>query len=407
VNVTRTWHLLTGEYPPQPGGVSDYTYRVACGLAAGGDEVRVWAPVCGGEAPEAPGVTVHRLPGNFGPRGLLRLHRALRRSRGDVLLVQYVPHMYGWRAMNLPLCLWLWGACPLWPWVMFHEVAFPLAWAQPSRHNLLGAVHRVMAALVGRAANRVFVSTPAWLPLLPQTAAGRAEWLPVPSNVGTEADPGAVRAVRQRAAGGRGGAVLGHFGTFGGAVAAALEAVLPRLLRADAARSALLIGHCSEAFACRLLATHADLAGRVTAAGTVGAGDVAAHLRACDLLVQPYPDGVTGRRGSLMAGLALGVPAVTTHGALTEPLWREERLTALVHAGDDDALAAEAERLLADPAARARLGERGHAGYARHFSIERTVRRLCEAAQDTTPPRPGARSQLVDRPPRCPEVSTP
>ena len=38
------WHILTGEYPPQPGGVSDYTRMVAEGLAAAGDEVVVWAP---------------------------------------------------------------------------------------------------------------------------------------------------------------------------------------------------------------------------------------------------------------------------------------------------------------------------------------------------------------------------
>ena len=38
------WHILTGEYPPQPGGVSDYSRMVAHGLAAAGDEVVVWAP---------------------------------------------------------------------------------------------------------------------------------------------------------------------------------------------------------------------------------------------------------------------------------------------------------------------------------------------------------------------------
>ena len=38
------WAVLTGEYPPQPGGVSDYTRLVAEGLAAVGDEVAVYAP---------------------------------------------------------------------------------------------------------------------------------------------------------------------------------------------------------------------------------------------------------------------------------------------------------------------------------------------------------------------------
>ena len=31
-----TWAILTGEYPPQPGGVSDYTLQVCRGLAAAG-----------------------------------------------------------------------------------------------------------------------------------------------------------------------------------------------------------------------------------------------------------------------------------------------------------------------------------------------------------------------------------
>jgi len=43
------WAILTGEYPPQPGGVSDYTRLVAEGLAVGGDEVHVWAPEVGEE----------------------------------------------------------------------------------------------------------------------------------------------------------------------------------------------------------------------------------------------------------------------------------------------------------------------------------------------------------------------
>ena len=374
--MTRTWHLLTGEYPPQPGGVSDYTHRVACGLAAAGDEVSVWAPACQGETPTMPGVTVHRVPGNFGPRGLSQLHRALRRGRGDVLFVQYVPQMYGWRAMNLPLCLWLWGLCPVRPWVMFHEVAFPLTWGQSVRHNFLGAAHRVMASLVGRAAARVFVSTPAWLSLLPRGAAGRAVWLPVPSNVGMTADPDAVQKVRDRVTAGRTGPVLGHFGTFGSAITPALETVLTRLLGNDASRSALLIGRGSAAFAGRLLAAQPSFVGHVTAADSVTEDEVATHLLACDLLVQPYPDGVTGRRTSFMAGLALGVPAVTTHGPLTEPLWREEQLTVLTPASEPDALAAEAERLLADPDARARLRARGQAGYIRHFSIECTLQRL-------------------------------
>ena len=69
---------------------------------------------------------VHRLPGHYGRAALTELDAALAAARpGFRLLVQYVPHMYGMKAMNLPFCWWLWRRKNLRPWVMFHEVAYP------------------------------------------------------------------------------------------------------------------------------------------------------------------------------------------------------------------------------------------------------------------------------------------
>ena len=54
-----TWHIITGEYPPVLGGVSDYSHLVAEALAGAGDDVHVWCP----RSPELDarnGVTVHR-----------------------------------------------------------------------------------------------------------------------------------------------------------------------------------------------------------------------------------------------------------------------------------------------------------------------------------------------------------
>src|SRR5712692_5144834 len=104
------WVLLTGEYPPQSGGVSDYTRLVARGLADAGDEVHVWAPMPAGTQPPGvePGVAVHRLAGAFGHRDLDRLGRFLVRLKSSCrLLVQYVPHAFGWHGVNVPFCLWL------------------------------------------------------------------------------------------------------------------------------------------------------------------------------------------------------------------------------------------------------------------------------------------------------------
>src|SRR5262249_44305227 len=157
------WALITGEYPPQPGGVADYTRLLARGLAEAGDRVHVWSGPCSAPTPVDSGVHVHRLPGRFGPASLVQLHRELGRLPGPYrLLVQYVPHSFGMKAMNVPFCLWL-KTCPRSRlWVMFHEVSFAVRPSQPWQRNLLGRVTRFMARTVARAAGRVFVSSPAW-----------------------------------------------------------------------------------------------------------------------------------------------------------------------------------------------------------------------------------------------------
>ncbi len=103
------WHIITGEYPPQPGGVSDYTHLVARALAKAGDEVEVWAPACPQPQHAEAGIQVHRLPGHCGPRTLAIIDRAIAGANAERVLVQYVPHAFGFKAMNLPFSYWLYA----------------------------------------------------------------------------------------------------------------------------------------------------------------------------------------------------------------------------------------------------------------------------------------------------------
>jgi glycosyltransferase involved in cell wall biosynthesis len=370
-----TWVLITGEYPPQPGGVADYSRLVARGLARAGDAVHVFTGPWAGPTPADPGVAVQRLPGGFAPVGLADLSRRLSRlPRPRRLLVQYVPHAYGWKGMNLPFCLWLaWHRQdPL--WVMFHEVAFPVRRGQPWRHNLLGGVNRLMAALLAWAARRVFVSIPGWEPLLRKLAPRLAccTWLPVPSNL--DARPSTEAVARQRRLLAPGATqVLGHFGTYGDHIVPLLRAVLPPLLTASPQRVALLLGRGGDGFARALVQEHPGLAAQLVAPGAQPAEELSERLAACDLLLQPYPDGASSRRTSLMAGLALGRPIVTTEGALTEPLWRDSSAVALAPAGDTGAFVEQVEQILSRPDRASALAAAARDLYQSTFSLERTV----------------------------------
>ena len=370
------WVLVTGEYPPQPGGVSDYTQLIAGGLACAGDEVHVWAPApsTSQPAPTDAGVTVHWLPGRFCRRDLANLDRFLSRMPGRCrLLVQYVPHAFGCKGMNVPFCWWLNRRLePV--WVMFHEVAFPLSRKQPLRYNFLGMVTRLMAGLVARRAERIFVAIPGWEALLPKSGRARysVNWLPVPSNLPTTVSADAVAALRKQVV--RENQLLfGHFGTYGPHVTSLLARILPPLLANESSRRVLLLGKGSKEFATIIGNENPSLRGQVDATGPLGPREMAVHLAACDCLVQPYADGVSSRRTSVMAGLALGLPIVTNAGPLTDSVWRETGAVLLAPSPSPADLIDAFENLLAEPRRLAEIRQRALSLYERYFALPRTI----------------------------------
>jgi glycosyltransferase involved in cell wall biosynthesis len=135
-------------------------------------------------------------------------------------------------------------------------------------------------------------------------------------------------------------------------------------------------------FARELHSANPGLEGRLQAAGDLSATEVSLALQKVDLLVQPYPDGASTRRTTLMAGLAHGLPIVTNTGALSEPLWMETDCVRTAPAGDVMGMLAACERLLASPAERQALGAAARRIYNERFSVERTVERLLAAAGD-------------------------
>lgn len=374
------WAILTGEYPPQPGGVSDYTQLVARGLAEVGDVVTVFAPTCPTSDRGCVGVNVRSLPGGFGLRGLPILDRAIVQSRPDRVLIQFAPQAFGWKGVNLAFATWVAArACRHAPvWVMFHEVAVPfMNWTVKMVGLALGT--RALARAVAGAADRVFVSTPAWARTLRRICprAPRAEWLPVPCVVGTTADHGLVQVIRARFAPTPPGMLLGHFGTYGQLVTNLLEPTVTHLLRDQPNTRLLLIGRGSDRFREQFIARHPAATPQVAATGALPADQVAPYLRACDLLVQPFPDGVTCRRTSVMSGLANGVPVVTNLGDLSEPFWAGSRAVAVAPTPDPTLVVTVAATLMQlTPEERLAIARRGAELYQSTFSLEHTIRRL-------------------------------
>ena len=365
------WHILTGEYPPAQGGVASHSRLVALGLAEH-DEVHVWAPPAGNQLSEDPPLRVHSLPFGYGPRGLRSLSLALRREgQPQRLLVQYVPQAFGLKGINIPFCAWLAALRGVEVYVLFHEVAVPWTTLRRWKQNAAAAVMRAMAALLLARADRVFVSTPSWEPTLRALAVGwkGATWLPVPSNVPVSTSARAGAMTRARLGIEEGAAVIGHFGVHP-MIIPLLGPALLKLLEADHRRVVLLIGRGSDALA-RQLQQVPVASRRVFGTGAIAEAEIADHLVACDVLMQPYPDGVSTRRTTIMAALALGLPVATNEGHLTESIWRASGAVEIVtHV---DRVGSAVERLLGDPSRAATLASRGRSLYNERFSLERTI----------------------------------
>ena len=345
----------------------------------------MWAPECESrDHPEAR-IRVHRLPGHFGPRALAIMDRAIGRANGHRILVQYVPHAFGFKAMNLPFCYWLYARRKRGISVMFHEVAFPRRRVQPLRHNLLGEVTSLMATMVARSARRIYVSTPAWEGML-RPVVGLAKaigWLPVPSTVPLINDLEATQAIRAKYAAEN--FLVGHFGTYGRWIREFLEVVIPAILE-DGHVRVILLGRSGITFRETMIRSRQEIADRLYATDALTSRQVSAHLSACDLMIQPYPDGITTRRTSAMAALSHGRPVVTTAGRLTEPLWSQSGAVAMVSADNSLALALLALKLLKHPLERQRLGQNGVHLYQERFDLRHTINALRAADTDRDNP---------------------
>ena len=382
---STTWHIITSEYPPQPGGVSDYTQLVASGLAAAGDEVHVWCPPAEGEVTDADGVVVHRNFGCFSRSDLRRVDQMLDQFKGPRrLLVQWVPHGYDYRAMNLLFCGWLWRRAHRRRdrvELMVHEPFLELgkgSWKQ----SAVALVQRLMTIILLNAASRVWITIPAWEAYWRPYALGRKKpysWLPVVSNIPVIDDSEAIKAVRSRYVAAE-GSIIGHFGTYDRHNTNLLQAAVRPLIGNGNKEVLLLLGRGGELARDALIRNCPEIANRVRATGALDAADLSLHLRACDVMLQPYIDGVSSRRGSTMAALAHGVPVITTSGRLTEPLWAESEAVALVPVEDVTALVEATKRLLPNAAVRSSMSRAGRALYDERFDVKVIIALLREAA---------------------------
>ncbi len=301
--------LYCPDVPPIPGGVADHTLVLARALEVLG---------------HPPAVLARRGdPGRFTPlpcrTGLtpLGLWRAVRDLNVSALLVQYVPFLFARRGVAPSLC---WGlsrvASAGVPVAVFvHEPFVPftrLPWL------VTGLPMRWQLRCILRRAAIVYAPVPRFVEIARRYArASRPVRLaPVGATLPSSA---ATRAEARRALGLANGTVA--IGVFSPAASGFLLEWVDRARAALAGRRDVVL--VSFGFGSERLPASAPTGAPLMRVTDHDAVTVAQTMRALDLAMAPYVDGLTMRRTAAMLALAHGIPVVSSTGQLFDPKMAE------------------------------------------------------------------------------------
>ncbi len=311
---------------------------------------------------------------------LVRLWSASRAWRGHRVLVQYTALQWSRRGfpillLAVMLVLRIRGARV---GAIFHDPGS--APVRRGSHVLMRAVDQirrmaqecVMRALEHQSTLSVFTiptHNVTWL----KERTHRRLFLPVGSNVphGPSSGTGSVPTVVVFALS-SGERMDGEVATVTAAVRAAANALGPIRL--------LVIGRNAESAHRALDAALRGSSVRLAVIGVVALDALSRALAEADVML--FVRGhVSSRRGSVIAGLAHGLPVVGYTGAETGPPITEAGVV-LVAEGDNSALGIALAQVLGDQAFRQALAARSRAAFSQHFSWEVIASRLAERLRD-------------------------
>ena len=297
------------------------------------------------------------------------------------ILLQYNPFSYGRRGFAPGLLRDAMRVRRRWPQAPFvvtvHEHE---AWVRSMsdwRSTLMGAYQRAQMRLLLRMVDGVIVVRET----LGRELGTACTHIPVGSNI----TPVPVTAEEARARLGLSGMlVLALFGR--GNPARALDHAESAIEALSSARGADGICVLNLGSGSPIPAVPAGV--QIRTPGALSGGELSLHLRASELLLLPFTDGMSTRRTTLMAGLAHGLPVIGLQGVNTDRILIQHIDTmVLTPCGDVDAYAHAVVRLILDPTRRQAVGRAGRSLYERNFDWPVLAQMVLKALSDASAAR--------------------
>jgi len=382
--------LISGEYPPQQGGVGDFTRELARALMAAGHEAQVITTAVSHQLSASSqewedGVNVQRVVSSWGTRCWRQIAEVAKQNRLDILNIQYEPAAYAMQVgVNFLPSPWARRSIKAPIVATFHDLLVPYLFpkAGPLRWQVVEYLARHSeAVIVTNEEDRARLSN-----FQPLTS--NLHVVPIGSNIEpvevSETDRAAERAhwsIQPDEF------LLGYFGFLnlskGGAD---LMQALRTLIDEGLPVRLLLIGgrtgssdptNAEYAAQVERLIERLGVKARVSATGYLEPAAVSRALRACDVMVLPYLDGASLRRGSLLAAIAHGKAIVTTEPRYPLVGLKQSESAFFVSPNNLRSLAGAVKQVLQNKDLRTRL-ECGAAEAARLFTWDRIAAQSLE-----------------------------
>ncbi len=368
------------------GGVGDCTRELGRALVQLGHQVAVLTSHRAAPSPNMPALSdqepeVCPIVGRWDWRSWRHVFQTVRAYYSDVLHIQYQTAAYGMHpAINfLPLRLRLSGTRPR-VLVTFHDLRVPylLPKAETLRRWVTLSLARWSDAAIATNIEDHQQLQKARLPKSPNL-------IPIGSNIRRQPPPGFDRAAwRSRLGVGENETLLCYFGFLneskGGET---LFRTLAELIHRGRRVKLLMIGgqvgdsdptNVQYLEHVRALGDDLGLGPLIEWTGYTPPDQVSANFLAADICVLPYRDGVSYRRGTLMAAIAHGMPIISTWPRVPIPTLADGENILLVASDDAFATADAVERLMSNPELRTRLAL-GAQGLAESFAWDRIAAR--------------------------------
>ena len=378
--------LVSGEFPPLEGGVGAFTQELARALYLDGHDVHV---ITSRKARPTSAEQTFRTQNHPVDLEFAQLHPRINRWRWpsiativdlvlrhelEVVDIQYQAAAFN---MNSPAINFL-------PWrlkgitktvVTFHDLRVPYLFPKA------GPLRKSAVRFMAKRAYGVITTNAGDYETLAVEINTPLTQIPIGSNIETYTPHHIeIAEVREQLNLTEGDCLLGYFGFLNESKGA--DTLLRALSPLDERFHLVFIGGQTGASDAtnidflekiKALAAQIGLSDRVHWTGFLSDTRVSTFLHAADMLVMPYQDGASLRRGTLMAALAHGRPLITTYPSEPTPELVHGENVWLIPAGNTSSLSEAVEILTGDKNLRHGLGE-GAARTARLFTWDQIAK---------------------------------